>query len=157
MRSAPGGLNRCVMAASGDITGPYGYVGCPRLPSLWEIMFVNEQLRGLPLAPGSGWVLSSGCFSPPGIWLLRLGVWCGVHSQHQSWLLMCGAGGDAGCDAGLVGALDAPLWRVGALSWCRCTWVWCCAGGLPAGRCRLFCIVFPVLCMCAATYSVHAL
>ena len=33
----------------------------------------------------------------------------------------------------------------------------CCAGGLPAGRCRLFCIVFPVLGVCVATYSVHAL
>ena len=27
----------------------------------------------------------------------------------------------------------------------------CCAGGLPAGRCRLLCVVFPVLCVCAAT------
>ena len=32
----------------------------------------------------------------------------------------------------------------------------CCAGGAPAGRCQL-CVVLPVLCMCAATYSVHAL
>ena len=33
----------------------------------------------------------------------------------------------------------------------------CCAEGMPAGRCRLLCVVFPVLRMCAATYSVHAL
>ena len=33
----------------------------------------------------------------------------------------------------------------------------CCAGGLPAGRCRLLCVVFPVFGVCAATYSVHAL
>ena len=34
----------------------------------------------------------------------------------------------------------------------------CCAGGVPAGSCQLlFCIVFAVLCMCAATYNVHAL
>ena len=33
----------------------------------------------------------------------------------------------------------------------------CCDGGMPAGRCRLLCVVFPVLCLCATTYSVHAL
>ena len=32
----------------------------------------------------------------------------------------------------------------------------CCAGGLLAGHCRLLCVVFPVLGVCAATYSVHA-
>ena len=33
----------------------------------------------------------------------------------------------------------------------------CCAGGLPAGRCRWLCVVFPVLGVCAATYRVHAM
>ena len=32
-----------------------------------------------------------------------------------------------------------------------------CAGGLAAERCRLFRIVFRVLGVCVATYSVHAL
>ena len=69
---------------------------------------------------------------------------------------MCGAGGDAGCDAGLVGAPGAPLWRVGLRLGAGargCVLCW----GLPAGRCRLLCVVFPVLGVCAATYSVHAL
>ena len=45
-------------------------------------------------------VLSSGCFSLVGAWVLCLGVWFEVPSQHQWWLLVCGAGGDAGCGAG---------------------------------------------------------
>ena len=70
---------------------------------------------GVPLGgPGSGWVLSSGCFSSLGIWVLRLGVLFGVHSRCQWWLRVCGAGGDAGCGAVSVGAPGAPLGRIGA-------------------------------------------
>ena len=44
------------------------------------------------------------------------------------------------------------------LGWCtrRAVGV-CCAGRVPAGHCWLLCVVFPVLCMCAATSSVRAL
>ena len=33
----------------------------------------------------------------------------------------------------------------------------CCVGGLPAERCQLLRVVFPVVYMCVAPYSVHAL
>ena len=71
-----------------------------------------------------------------------------MSSQLQWWLLVCGAGGDAGCDAGLVGAPGAPLWCVGTSSWCRCTWVCAVLGGCRRGvagccvLCFLFCACF---------------
>ena len=85
--------------------------------------------------------------------MLCLGVCFGVPSQHQWWLLVCCAGGDAGCGAGLVGAPGAPLWRVG-LSWCRCTWVCAVLGGCRWGDagccllCFLFCAWVPLLTVC---------
>ena len=114
---------------------------------------------GVPLGgPGSGWVLSSGCFSPVGVWVLRLGVWFGVHSQYPWWLLVCGAGGDAGCDAGCDagsgGASGAPLCRVGAIFWCRCTWVCAVLGACRRGvagcyvLCFLVCACLPMLTVC---------
>ena len=75
----------------------------------------RRQVQGFCTVECAVWVagawlgLSRGCFSPDGDWVLCLGVWFGVSSQHQWWLLVCGAGGDAGCGAGLVGAPGAPL------------------------------------------------
>ena len=48
-------------------------------------------------------------------------------------------------------------WRVGASSWCRCTWVCAVLGGCRRGvaGCCVLCFLF--WCMCAAPYSVHAL
>ena len=89
-----------------------------------------------------------------GAWVLCLGVWFGVPSQHQWWLLECGAGGDARCSTGLVGAPGVPLWRVGALSCCRCTWVCAVLGGCRRGvagccvLCFLFCACVPLLTVC---------
>ena len=28
---------------------------------------------------------------------------------------------------------------------------------MPAGRCQLLCVVFPAVCMCVASFSVHAM
>ena len=101
-----------------------------------------------------GCVLSIGCFSLVGAWVLCLRVWLEVPSQRQWWLLVCGAGGDAGCGAGLSGAPGAPFWRVGALSWCRCTWVCAVLGGCLRGDagccvlCFLFCAFVPLLIVC---------
>ena len=84
----------------------------------------------------------------------------GLHSQHRWGLLVCDAGGDAGCDAGLVGAPGAPLRHVGASYWCRCKWVCAVLGGCQrsfAGccvLCFLFCACVPLLtaCMLCSSY-----
>ena len=77
----------------------------------------------------------------------------------------------------LVGSVVAAAVRCGRRCRLRCRLGWCtrrafmarrfvlvpvhmgvcCAGGLPLGRCRLLFVVFPVLCVGAATYRVHAL
>ena len=62
--------------------------------------------------------------------------------------MVCGASGDAG------GAPGAPLWRVGALSWFRCTWVCAVLGGCWRGDagCCVLCFLFfacvPLLTVC---------
>ena len=81
-------------------------------------------------------------------------MWFGVHSQCRWWLLICGAGGDAGCDAGSLGAPGAPIRRVGASYWCRCTWACAVLGGCRWGvagccvLCFLFCACAPLLTAC---------
>ena len=109
---------------------------------------------------GSGWVLSSGCFLPIGVWVFHLGVWFGVHSQCQWWLLVCGARGDAGCDAGSAGAPGAPLWRVRAFCWCRCTLVYAVLGECRRGvagccvlcSCFFACVPLLTVCMLCSAY-----
>ena len=74
-----------------------------------------------------------------------------MHSQHQWWLPVCGASGDACCDAGSVGAPGAPLWRVGAFSCSQYTWVCAVLGGCRQSGagccvlCFLFCACVPLL------------
>ena len=60
-----------------------GYACMPTLPSgsggCWSRGYA--QLGVLLGGPGRSWELSSGCFSPVGVWMLRLGAWFGVQSQ----------------------------------------------------------------------------
>ena len=120
----------------------------------------RRQVQGFCTVECAVWVagawlgLSRGCFSPDGDWVLCLGVWFGVSSQHQWWLLVCGVGGDVGCGAGMVGAPGAPLWHVGASFWYLCALVCAVLGGCRRGvtGCFVLCFLF-----CAATYRMHAL
>ena len=83
---------------------------------------------------------------------MRLGVLFGVQHRCQWLLLVCGDA-EYGAeyllhpvrhddDASGLAVLLVPV-HMGV----------CCAGGVPAWRCRLLCVVFPVLCMRAATLS----
>ena len=100
------------------------------------------------------------------------GAWLGVvwRSLLVRWCLGALSGGMVW--GALVGSVVAAGVRCGRRCRLRCRLGWCtrrafmarrcfvlvpvhmgvcCAGGVPAGRCRLLCVVFPVLCMCAAT------
>ena len=141
----------------------------------------------LPYGSGGGWSRGSAQLGVPlggpGEWLgvvrrvllarWRLGasfrgvVWGALTVSVVAAGVRCGR--RCRCDAGSLGASGVQLWRVGALfSSSRGSRGFTllvpvhmgCAvlGGCRLAGCyRLLCVVFPVLCMCAATYSVHAL
>ena len=93
-------------------------------------------------------------FSTVGCAAWGAGEWLGVVQQVLLARWRLGARGDAGCDAGSVGAPGAPLWCFGAFYRCRRTWVCAVLGGCRRGiagccvLCFLFCTCVPLLTVC---------
>ena len=80
-----------------------------------------------------------------GVWGARTVFVCGC-----CWV--CGAGREAGRDAGLLDAHSTPVWHVVACCRCRCTRIYTVLGML-AGRCRLLRVVF-LFCGCVLLLTV---
>ena len=147
----------CLVSAEG-LGIDMGYAYTPRLPygsgggwsrdyASWMCRLGGRGVVGCCPA-GASRPLASRCFIWGLVWgalaasVVAAGMRCGRRCRLRHRLVWCTRRAFMACR----GFLLVPV-HMGV----------CCAGEMPAGRCWLLCAVFPVLCMSAATYSVHAL